>query len=278
MAGDAVRADPGLGFDNVPEIYDRIRPTYPPELFDALLSYLGSGREHGPRAVEIGPGTGQATRPLLERGIAVSAVEPGERLAAFLSKKLAAFSTLEVVNAKFEDALLQRGAFDLILAATSFHWVDRALRWKKCHALLNARGALAIISTNQIESVASGGFFERVQPIYQRHQQGNGGLKLPGEDVVPQEYVEIEASDLFGELRLHRYRWDQRYITQQYGDLMRSYSSTQAMEPSAQEALIGEVCALIDREFGASITRPLVITLTLGRRRGRGAGGRLEPA
>ena len=270
MTEEVIWAD-GLGFENVPEIYDRSRPTYPPELFDALLLYLGSARGRGLRAVEIGPGTGQATRPLLERGIAVTAVEPGERLAAFLSEKLARFSTLEVVNAKFEDAALESGAFDLILAATSFHWLDRALRFEMCHALLNAAGALAIVSTNQIESVADGGFFERAQPIYERHQPDNGGLKLPGEDVVPQEYIEIEASNLFGEVALHRYRWDQHYTSKEYADLMRSYSGTQAMEPSAQEALIGDVCALIDREFGGSITRPLVITLTLGRRRGGGA-------
>ena len=180
MTEGVVRAGNGLGFDNVPEIYDRVRPTYPPELFDAVLSYLGTARERGLRAVEIGPGTGQATRPLLERGIAVTAVEPGARLAAFLSKKLAGFSTLEVVNAKFEDALLESGAFDLILAATSFHWLDRALPLEKCHALLNAVGALAIVSTNQIESVADGGFFDRVQPIYQRHQAGNGGAGAAG--------------------------------------------------------------------------------------------------
>ena len=271
MTEEVVRAEQGLGFDNVPEIYDRVRPTYPPALFDALLSYLGSPRPGGLRAVEIGPGTGQATRSLLERGIAVSAVEPGARLAAFLSKKLAAFSTLEVVNAKFEDAVLESGAFDLILAATSFHWVDRALRWEKCHALLNARGALAIVSTNQIESAADGGFFDRVQPIYDRHQpddgEGDGGFELPGEDVVPEEYSEIESSELFGEVALHRYRWDQHYTTQEYGDLMRSYSRTQAMEPAAQDALISDVCALVDREFAGSLTRPLVITLTLGRRR-----------
>ena len=271
MTEEVVRAEQGLGFDNVPEIYDRVRPTYPPELFDELLSYLGSAPERGLRAVEIGPATGQATRSLLERGIAVTAVEPGARLAAYLSRKLADFSTLEVVNAKFEDAPLEPGAYDLILAATSFHWVDRASRWERCQALLNGRGALAIVSTNQIESVADGGFFARVQPVYDRHQPDNGedegGFELPGEDVVPQEYTEIDASQLFGEVALHRYRWDQRYTTQEYGDLMRSYSRTQAMEPAAQDALISDVCALIDSEFGGSITRPLVITLTLGRRR-----------
>ncbi|MCH8025418.1 MAG: class I SAM-dependent methyltransferase [Chloroflexi bacterium] len=266
MTEQVARADDGLGFDNVPEIYDRIRLTYPEALFDTVAAYLQSDSQI--RAVEIGPGTGQATRPLLERGIAVTAVEPGTRLAAFLSNKLAAeFPALDVVNAKFEDAALEPGAYDLILAATSFHWLDSSSRLQRCHDLLRPGGTLAIVGTNQIDSTADGGFFQRVQPVYTQHQPHGGGLNLPGEDVTPPEYVELEASDLFNEPALHRYRWDQRYTSEEYGDLMRSYSGTQAMEPPAQEAMIGDVCALIDAEFGGSITRPLVITLTLGRRR-----------
>ncbi len=255
----------GLGFDNVPEIYDRSRPTYPEALFDAVAAYLQ--RDSQIRAVEIGSGTGQATRPLLERGIAVTAVDPGARLAAFLSKKLGGeFPALDVVNLRFEEADLEPGAYDLVLAATSFHWLEPSSRLQRCHDLLRPGGTLAIVSTNQIESTADGGFFERVQPVYMRHQQGNEGLNLPGEDVTPPEYVELEGSDLFNEPALHRYRWDQRYTAEEYGDLMRSYSGTQSMKPAAQEAMIGDVCALIDAEFGGSITRPLVITLTLARR------------
>ncbi|WP_352981448.1 rRNA adenine N-6-methyltransferase family protein [Mesorhizobium sp. M1227] len=40
-------------------------------------------------AFEIGPGTGQATRPLLDLGLSsVVAIEPDERLAVFLSDNL----------------------------------------------------------------------------------------------------------------------------------------------------------------------------------------------
>ncbi len=263
---EKVRADDGLGFDNVPEIYDRVRPAYPPELFDALFSYLA--RDANLRAVEIGPGTGKATRPLLEHGIAVTAVEPGAALATFLAKKLGGeHAGLDVVVAKFEDARLEAGAFDLVLAATSFHWLDKETRFQHCHDLLRAGGALAVVHTNQIESTADGGFFARVQPVYDRHQDNDPRYAPPAEDeLVPEGHEGLVASGLFEDIALHKYRWDQRYTSREYGDLMRSYSGTQAMEPPQQEAMIGDVCALIDAEFGGAITRPLVMTLFLGRK------------
>jgi hypothetical protein len=42
--------------------------------------------------VEIGPGTGQATLPLAERGFEIVGVELGERLTAFAREKLSAFN------------------------------------------------------------------------------------------------------------------------------------------------------------------------------------------
>jgi SAM-dependent methyltransferase len=262
---EPVRADDGLGFDNVPEIYERIRPTYPPALFHALFAYL---RGVELRAVEIGPATGKATRPLLEHGIAVTAVEPGAALAEFLRQQLgAAFPTLEVITSKFEDAELEAGAYDLVFAATSFHWLDRETRFQRCHDLLRDGGALAVMHTNQIESEADKGFFAAAQPIYERHQQAGDGLQLPIEEqLVPPEYDDLVACGLFGEIELHKMRWDQTYSSADYGDLMRSYSGTQAMEPDAQEALIGDITSFIDAEFGGEITRPLVMSLSLGRK------------
>ena len=263
---DKVRADDGLGFDNVPEVYDRVRPAYPPELFDALFAYLA--RDEDLRAVEIGPGTGKATRPLLDRGIAVTAVEPGAALAAFLQQKLGVeFPRLRVVVAKFGDAVLEAGAFDLVLAATSFHWLDKETRFQQCYDLVRDGGALAVIHTNQIESDIDEGFFAAVQPIYDLHQDNDPGFALPSEDQLqPEEYGGLVASGLFKDVQLHKYRWDQKYMSREYGDLMRSYSGTQAMEPPQQEALIGGVTAFIAAEFGGAITRPLVMTLSLGRR------------
>ena len=89
------------GFDDDAEVYQRTRPVCPPELFDDLmrLAHLSPGD----RVLEIAPGTGQATVPLAERGLAITAVELGASLAAVARRRLAAFPGVEVVTSAFED-------------------------------------------------------------------------------------------------------------------------------------------------------------------------------
>jgi hypothetical protein len=50
-----------LSFNEVADIYDKVRPSYPAGLFDVLFQKLPSQ----PEIVEVGPGTGQATNDLL---------------------------------------------------------------------------------------------------------------------------------------------------------------------------------------------------------------------
>ena len=95
-------------FDQAAELYDRARPRYPPALFDDLAALAGIGP--GSRVLEIGPGTGQATVALAERGYRVVAVELGAQLAAVARRNLARFPSVEVVTAAFEDWPLPPGS------------------------------------------------------------------------------------------------------------------------------------------------------------------------
>ena len=104
-------------FDQAAELYDRARPRYPAALFDDLAELAGIGP--GSKVLEIGPGTGQATVALAERGCRVVAVELGAALAAVARRNLARFPAVEVVTAPFEDWPLPKEPFDLVLAATA---------------------------------------------------------------------------------------------------------------------------------------------------------------
>src|SRR6059058_4291683 len=105
-----------VGFDEVAELYDKVRPGYPDELFDELAAALPPS----PVVVEVGPGTGQATRGLVARGASVTAVELGPHLAAVLARNL---PTVEVVIGPFENVDLAPGSLDAVVAASSYHWV-----------------------------------------------------------------------------------------------------------------------------------------------------------
>src|SRR6476660_4001879 len=104
------------GFDEVAELYDKVRPGFPDELFDELAAALPPG----PAVLEVGPGTGQATKGLVTRGARVTAVELGPHLAAVLARNL---PTVEVVVGAFEEVELASGSFDAVVAANSSHWV-----------------------------------------------------------------------------------------------------------------------------------------------------------
>lgn len=72
--------------------------------------------------LEIGPGTGQATSQIVAAGADVTAIEPDPRMAGALRQRLPGVRILESTA---EAATVEDGAFDLVGAATSLHWLDR---------------------------------------------------------------------------------------------------------------------------------------------------------
>jgi SAM-dependent methyltransferase len=256
-------------FDDVPEVYDRIRPLYPKRMYQDLFNYLGDDPAHPSSlaTIEIGPGTGQATGALLERGATVAAVEPGTKLATYLRRKFPDEPRLVVINERFEDAPLPEGMADLVFAATSFHWIDPQVRYAKTLSVLRPGGTLAVVHPHQIASEVDRGYFAASQPIYDRYFPGEEPGELPDEEVTPPEIGEMIDTQRFERVELFRYRFDQRYETRQYIDLVRSYSGTNQMLPEARDAFLGELAEFIDSEFAGYVVRPLVLTLALGSKR-----------
>ncbi|GAA4625673.1 hypothetical protein GCM10023196_030740 [Actinoallomurus vinaceus] len=81
MAGPN-RRDLGRVFNEVAELYDRVRPRYPDEMFADLATITGMNEWSS--VLEVGCGTGQATRSLAAFGCTVTAIEPGTQMAVLL--------------------------------------------------------------------------------------------------------------------------------------------------------------------------------------------------
>jgi SAM-dependent methyltransferase len=127
-------------FANAADIYAAARPDYPERVYDILRERCGLAASS--RIVEIGAGTGQATKRFLGSGAHVVAVEPTEAFAEQLRSTAMTTERLEVVVAAFEDADLPTASFDLVAAATSFHWLDPDRALPKIHSILRPGGAI----------------------------------------------------------------------------------------------------------------------------------------
>ena len=79
-------------FDKIPDQFDKFRPRYSAELFADLISYAGIGPDVP--VLEIGPGTGQATDPILDTGCDYHAIELGEHLYEKMKEKYGSRSNL----------------------------------------------------------------------------------------------------------------------------------------------------------------------------------------
>ncbi|MGY0487950.1 class I SAM-dependent methyltransferase [Streptomyces sp. WG-D5] len=265
------------------ERYDRARPGYPPRLFDDLAEHAGAGP--GCRVLEIGCGTGQATVPLAERGCRVVGVELGAAMAAVARRNLAGHPEATVEVAPFETWPLPPTPFDLVLAATSFHWSDPAVRIAKCADALRPGGTLATISTHHVAG-GTEDFFAEVQRCYERFDPTTPpGLRLtPAADIphdsqeapnrtAAQDNTSHPGADRFAPPVFHRYERDITYRTAAYLDLLGTYSSTLSLTPPARANLLDCVGTLIDTRYGGRVTKRYLMELRLAVRVTAGQAG-----
>jgi SAM-dependent methyltransferase len=150
-------------FDKAADLYEAARPAYPEELFDDLVAL--AELEPGARLLEIGCATGKATRPLLERGCSVVCLEMGANLAERARANLAGLP-VEIQVGTFEGWEGEPEAFELVYAATAWHWIDPAIRYRKAHRLLRLGGHLAFWSARHAFPAGFDPFFAEIQEVY----------------------------------------------------------------------------------------------------------------
>jgi SAM-dependent methyltransferase len=110
-------------FDTVAANYAAGRPDYPEALYDRLEETLGRPLA-GADAVDLGAGTGIASRQLAGRGATVTAVE----LSGPMLTHLAATSPgVRPVRGSATALPLRDDCADLIISAQAWHWMDPAL-------------------------------------------------------------------------------------------------------------------------------------------------------
>jgi SAM-dependent methyltransferase len=246
-------------------VYEAGRPQYPEAVYEILEQRCGL--TDGCRVLEIGPGTGLVTRRLLEAGASVVAIEPDPGLVSYLHTALMD-RPVEVVETSLESATVEDEAFDLAVAATSFHWVDQEVGLGTLHRAIRPGGSVALWWTLYRDPWATDEFTRAVEGILGPHTRG--AFDEPGRPPF-QVDVEHRLRDLrswgpFEHLEATIIETTFVLRAKQARALYGSMATVLRRDPDEQRAIVDSVESLVERVFGGAVQRRFVTALYTGRR------------
>ena len=261
-------------FNTAAGLYHQARPEYPGELFDELVRL--ARLRPGDRLLEVGCATGKATIPLARRGFRITCVELGADLAAEARRNLTGFPRVNIVNGAFETWQPPQAGFDLVFAATAWHWIDPAVRYQRAWDLLRDGGHLAFWAAAHAFPAGGDRFFHELQDVYDEINEGlPPGAQFPEPGELPDERAEIEASGLFTGVEVRRFGWEVSYTAEEYIRLLDTFSGHIAMAQWQRDRLYGEIRRRLAERPGGRLRRGWGAVLHVARRRGgtgRGSG------
>ncbi|MCK9901517.1 methyltransferase domain-containing protein [Frankia sp. Cpl3] len=265
------RRDLGRVFDEVPDIYDRVRPTYPDALFADLAAVTGLNARSP--VLEVGCGTGQATRPLAAFGCPVTAVEAGPEMAVLARQRLAAFGNVDVETSTFEEWDDRGRRFDSVVAASAWHWVDPSTGWHRAHDLLRPGGWLALVDNVVVRRPGEPEVYAETTDLHERFSPGNAAWGHPPFEAEvrlgDQGWGAVDAPPgLFGWPVVRGYPTVQWFDGGGFADLLRSTSPYRRLDRHVREPLLDAVAERIRTRMGDRVARRYLSVLRVAQRAG----------
>jgi SAM-dependent methyltransferase len=244
--------------------YHAGRPAYPDWVFDVLSERCGLAPNTA--TFEIGPGTGMATRRLLELGAKpLVAVEPDDRLAGFLRETIP-HEALRVVISTFEEVVLAETSFDLGLSATAFHWLNEDLALNKVAKLLRPGGWWVMIWNTFGDPHRPDPFHEATKNLLNGPSSPSAGAGgIPFALDAKARLAALERTNMFDSVEHRTSAWTLMLDSGQTVALYATYSNIN-IRPD-REAVLAELGRVARDEFYGRVTRNMITSLYIARRR-----------
>jgi SAM-dependent methyltransferase len=129
-------------FGEVADAYGAFRVGYADTVWDHVERHWGLGP--GTRVLDLGAGTGLASRSLAERGARVTAIEPDPPMRVQAAAALGPLG-VDVRDGRAEAIPADDGAFDLVVAAQAAHWFQEPEAGHEVRRVLRRGGAAVYV-------------------------------------------------------------------------------------------------------------------------------------
>lgn len=186
-------------FDTIPEQFDKYRPRYSADLFADLIQYAQINSEK--TVLELGPGTGQATEPILNTGCDYHAIELGENFCELMTHKYGYNSNFHIVNDDFITHDFKDQKFDMIYSAATIQWIPEEIAFAKCFDLLKPGGTLAMMLTKGEFKSSNEALYEKIQQVYSAYfkpevEYAHRGFRYT--NAPSYGFTEVEKREFYG--------------------------------------------------------------------------------
>jgi len=243
--------------------YDRVRPSYPEELFNDLIRLTEIPDEGS--ILEIGCGTGQATFPLAEKGYKMTCIDIGENLLKTAGIKGKRYPNVSFIHSSFEQWVPENELFDVVMSATAFHWIKPDIGYTKAATVLKDSGSIALFWNKPPTRLT--GFASDVQKVYRKVVPEWGDpQKQSIDDWIDEQIRLIEDSQCFSEVVVRRYPWSISYSKNEYLRLLDTYSDHATLDTARRTRLYEGIAELIDENYNGRVQRPYLSVLFTARR------------
>ena len=247
-----------------PQGYEDSRPDYPEWIYERLRSC--GALVPGAPTLEIGAGTGRATRKLLEYGAdPLTIVEPDERFAAMLESATNASSAVcRVIRRSFEDADLAPDQFALVAAATSFHWLDPIPALQKVRRLLEHDGVGGLFWNVLQDLHKDDPFHDATTSLLSKLAVSPSGAPDTIPYALDRKAREADARAAgFESVDYFESRWTLVIGTEHVGKLYEGFSHIQRLDPASRANLLAELMHIADSQFNGRVERNITSCLYL---------------
>ncbi|PSJ28802.1 SAM-dependent methyltransferase [Streptosporangium nondiastaticum] len=237
------------------ERYDRARPRYPGALVERIAAGAGD-------VLDVGCGTGIAARQFQAAGCRVLGVEPDPRMAA-LARQLG----VDVDVSAFEAWDPAGRAFDAVVAAQAWHWIDPVAGAAKAAQALRTGGRLAAFwNVPRLPPEVTEAFdaaYRRVAPDSPFAIPATEAQALDGHRQLEAKAADaIRESGGFGEPEQWRFDWDRTYTRDAWLDQMPTHGSLTRLPPGKAADVLEHVGAAIDAMGGSFAVRYATVAVT----------------
>lgn len=252
-------------FDQVARAYGAARPGYPDALVDDVIAFAGLAPNDA--ILEVGCGSGQATKSFAARGFRILAIDPGKGLIDAAQESLATFPGVAFVVSTFEAWPATPATFRLLIAAQSWHWVAADVQYAKAAEVLTPDGSLAVFGHVPV------GLSPQLLEDFKRIHLHHAGVWGPPPEAwyLPAGPFKsaFEQSGLFGPVTHKAYPWVWHHTTASYDSFLQTRSDLRTFAPAARQAVLDDIAKAVDA-YGGAFDMNYETHLYVARRRASG--------